>query len=81
MSRRLLWIAIWVVSILATAQYVKAQREALPANPMSNPLMVSGTDLAFRVQSYGPDAARGRFMIRINGTWQPIEVVSPGAEK
>jgi hypothetical protein len=34
------------------------------------PVMVSGDDLAFRVQSYGPPGtARGRWMVRANGVW------------
>jgi len=81
MSRRLLWIVLWVVSILATAQYVKAQREALPANPMSAPVTVAGPDIAFRIQNYGPgQSAVGQFMVRVNGVWQRA-VVAPADEK
>ena len=74
MSRRLLWIALWVVSIVATAQYVRAQTAPdrfQDRSVLSAPVMVTGGDLAFRVQSYGPgQTAVGQLMVRVNGIWQ-----------
>lgn len=74
MSRRFLWIAMWVASIVATAAYVRAQR-TLPANPVNFPMMVTGNDVAFRITGYGTDTAQGRLLVRVNGVWQETELL------
>jgi hypothetical protein len=77
MPRRIVWFAIWIVSILATAQYVAAQREPLRPTTavMTNPITVSGSDIGFRVQGYGPDGAVGRLVVRVNGQWMTASEV------
>jgi len=82
MPRRLLWIALWITSIVATAQYVTAQRSPDPTAILTAPIMATGDDLAFRVQSYGQDAARGQLMVRVNGIWFPADFVEhPNSER
>ena len=81
MSRRLLWIVLWVISIVGTAQYVRAQTAPdrfVDRSVLSAPVMVTGADLAFRVQSYGPgQTAMGQLLVRVNGIWQRATQAPP----
>jgi hypothetical protein len=79
MSRRIFVVALWVVSLLATAQYAKAQRSPDPTM-LQAPIVVSGNDIGFRVQGYGPDSARGQLVVRVNGIWQTAVVVPTASQ-
>ena len=67
-------VVLWVTSLFAVATLARSQ--AYQFNPLPQPLVLSGNDLAFRVDGYsGPNPA-GRLLIRIDGRWvEPVASV------
>lgn len=82
---RVIVATLWVLSLLAVAEIVRAQggvgrmnwpkpevpRTQIIAEP---PVTLSGNDIGFRVDRNGPNGPIGRLVIRVNGQW--IEPVS-----
>ena len=67
MSRRS-WsviIGAWLLSLVAVAAV--AQSRAI--TPLSEPITLSGADIAFRVEGLQGNAPVGKLLVRYNGKW------------
>ena len=65
LKSRLMFIALWVVSIVVVGVLVSAQTRR-DSNP--NPV-ISGADIGFRPEGWKGNARTGTFVVRINGEW------------
>ena len=66
----------WVVSLFAVGTIANGQSYGI--NPLTEPKILSGPDLGFRVEGEQNGAPVGRLVVRINGRW--VEASSnPGA--
>jgi len=74
LRRRAVWIALWIVSLIATAGLVQAQTRSPDPMLLMQPMIVSGEDVGFRIQGYGLTAAIGRLVVRVNGRWQQTQL-------
>ena len=78
------WIGvslIWVASLVATGVWAHAQApQSLPLVPLPMPIIVSGTDIGFRVEGRRGDTPVGRFVIRssASGQWAEPELSKTG---
>jgi hypothetical protein len=70
---RVLFIALWVSSIVVVGVLVSAQsqapREADPAAPV---MVISGADLGFRPDGWKGKARTGKFVVKVNGEWVDV---------
>ena len=75
--RRIVHVALWVLSIVATAQWsARAQVKGIIVPPVgAPPQILSGPDLGFRLQGQRDDTALGTLVVRIQGEW--FRVVLP----
>jgi hypothetical protein len=68
----LLVVAICVLGIWAAAQAPLPQRPPQSGSG-SEPTVISGSDIGFRMESRRGNTAVGRLVVRINGQWLDIE--------
>ena len=62
-------LAIVMILVLAAALgYAQARR-----GESISPLIVSGSDMGFRIEGRKGDAVVGRFVVRIDGRWVNVE--------
>lgn len=77
--RALLLALLWVVSI-AGAVTISAQvvQRVVPPGHVDQVQVLTGEDLGFRVEGHasGEGAVRGRFVVKVDGTWREIELMS-----
>jgi hypothetical protein len=70
---RVMFIALWVLSIVVVGVLVSAQsqppREAAPGAAV---VVISGTDLGFRPDGWKGKARTGKFVVKINGEWVDV---------
>ena len=59
-------VVIWVVSLVAVAALTMAQTRM---NKLPSPVIVSGSDLGFRVEGQVGSTPAGTLVIRVNGQW------------
>jgi hypothetical protein len=65
------WIGVavvWVASLLATGLWAHAQSR-VPAPQSGAPIIISGSDLGFRVERQNGNTVVGTLVVRINGEW------------
>jgi hypothetical protein len=77
-SKRIIVMALWVVSMFAAGMWGHAQTTLPPprlAPPQGQPqqTVISGSDLGFRVDGRKGNTPLGRFVVRIDGQWVEIE--------
>jgi hypothetical protein len=70
--RRIIAFAvIWVVSLFAVAELVRAQSHRI--NPLPEPRVVSGADVGFRIEGEQNGAPVGVLVVKINGEWVDVK--------
>lgn len=63
---RLGLIVLWVSSLVAVSMWASAQsRQVIPESPV----VLSGSDLGFRVEGPQGSARVGRLVVRVDGQW------------
>ena len=62
---RLMFVALWVISIVVVGVLVSAQAQT---RREPNPV-ISGADMGFRPEGWKGEARMGTFVVRINGEW------------
>jgi hypothetical protein len=67
-SRSIVAVA-WLLSLVA----VGAMAQSRGVTPLAPPMVVSGTDLGFRVEGRNGATPVGRLVIRVNGQWVDVE--------
>jgi hypothetical protein len=78
-------ISILLIGNLAVAGWTYAQQKPAPS-PMPElnrmdlvaPLVISGPDLGFRIDTKKDNVAVGKLVIRINGVWTDAQIDSSG---
>ena len=75
MSRRA-WLGVILASLLSgVSGAVLAQP---PAQTVDAPVVLSGTDIGFRIESYNRGKPVGRLVVRLNGRWvEPRAAMQP----
>jgi len=63
---RLGLVVIWVISLIAVSALTMAQTQM---NRLPSPVIVSGSDLGFRVEGQIGNTPAGTLVIRVNGQW------------
>jgi hypothetical protein len=63
---RLGLVVIWVASLVAVAALARAQ---VRMNPLPSPVVLSGSDVGFRVEGQIGNTPAGTIVIRVNGQW------------
>jgi hypothetical protein len=59
-------VVVWVASLVAVAALAKAQ---VRMNPLPSPVVLSGSDVGFRVEGLMGNTPAGTIVIRVNGKW------------
>lgn len=73
-------IAVVLVLSLLSFQRTSAQGDPL-LHALQPPVVYSGSEMGVRVYPrFGEDVLSGELVVRINGTWQPVEL-RPAASK
>ena len=67
MRARLGLVVIWVASLVAVAAFATAQ--ARPMTKLPSPIILSGTDVGFRIEGRIGNTPAGTLVIRVNGEW------------
>ena len=67
------WVVAFllVLALLAAAAFGYAQ--ARPGTNPVSPLVLSGTDIGFRLEGRQGTSVVGRFMVRIDGQWVDVD--------
>jgi hypothetical protein len=68
---RLVLALAWVASLVVVATLASGQ--AYSFDPLPAPMMLSGSDVGYRVEGWRGGVPAGRLMVRINGTWLEAE--------
>ena len=64
--------AVWLTSLLVVGMLAKGQ--AFQSNPLPEPVIISGSDIGFRVEGRLGNAPTGRWIIRMDGKWVEPQV-------
>jgi hypothetical protein len=67
---------LWMLSMLLTAAWARAQVQRW--TPLSEPVVVSGTDMGFRVNWMHGRTPVGKLLVRLNGEWVEARIGDPG---
>ena len=73
-SRLMLGVA-WALSLLGVGAWASAQSR--PWTPVSQPAVIAGDDLGFRVEWMHGDVPVGTVVVRVKGTWMKAEIGEP----
>ena len=65
LKSRLMFIALWTVSVVVVGVLVSAQAQT---RREPNPV-ISGADFGFRPEGWKGNARTGTFVVKINGEW------------
>lgn len=67
-------VVAWLFSLVAAVAIAQSRG----VTPLPDPVMVSGADIAFRVEGRQGNTPVGRLVIRFNGRWvEPTSVPQP----
>ena len=72
-------ILLWGASLVFVGVWTSAQSQVPPPAaepPLEQPLVLSGSDVGFRVESRRGDVPRGQLVVKINGAWVPVVIGS-----
>ena len=64
---RCILVVMWLMSLFAVGTLARGQ--AYQFNPLPEPIVVSGNDVAYRVEGWLGNAPAGRLVIRMDGRW------------
>lgn len=70
--RRVLTACLLVIVFLSGAAWADAQRP-IPVTPPASPLILSGSDIGFRMVGRRRDTVVGALVVRVNGEWIATE--------
>ena len=80
LRKRIVVVAMWLVSIFAAAMVglfaqapLPPREPRLPGSVSPAAEVISGSDLGFRIDSRKGNTPVGRLVIRINGQWVEVE--------
>jgi hypothetical protein len=59
-------VVIWVASLVAVAALARAQ---VRMTPLPSPVVLSGSDIGFRLEGRIGSTPAGTLVIRVNGKW------------
>jgi hypothetical protein len=65
---RIVVAVLWIASLLGVARLVNAQQSWLLV-PLAQPVILSGSDVGFRLEGQVGNRPAGRLVIRVNGEW------------
>jgi uncharacterized membrane protein len=69
---RIMLIVVWVLSLILVGALAHAQSSAQRGNTQP-PIIISGSDLGFRVARQQGNRVAGTLVVRINGEWLDAE--------
>jgi hypothetical protein len=69
---RIALVMMWLASLFAVATLARGQAHQL--NPLPKPIVVSGSDIGYRVEGLLRGAPAGTLVIRWNGKWVEPQV-------
>lgn len=72
--------AVWSLSLIAVASWARAQSPR-QWNPVSEPTVVAGDNLGFRVEWMHGDVPVGTLVIRVKGNWVKAQIGAPPIER
>lgn len=70
---RVVLVVVWLTSLLAVGTLARSQ--VYRFDPLPEPIIVSGRDIAFKVEGQLGSEPAGRWVIRMNGGWIEPEPV------
>ena len=70
----------WVLSLIAIASWASAQSRR-QWNPVSEPMVIAGENLGFRVEWMHGDVPVGTLVVRVKGNWVTAEIGAPPIER
>ena len=68
-------IVVWALSLLVIATWAGAQAQRW--TPLTEPVVVSGNDMGFRVEWMNGKVPTGKIVVRLNGQWVEARVGEP----
>jgi hypothetical protein len=71
MNKRVVVGLLWVASLLLVATIARAQKA--PRSNASEPEVIAGPSVGFRVDSYNGSTPVGELVVRRNGSWVAVE--------
>jgi len=60
-------VVLWVASLVTVAALASAQTWRM--TPLPSPVVLSGSDIGFRVEGQIDNAPAGTLVVRVNGQW------------
>lgn len=72
--------AAWALSLIAIASWASAQSPR-QWSPVSEPMVIAGDDLGFRVEWMHGDIPVGTLVVRVKGNWVKAEIGAPPIER
>ena len=60
-------VVLWLTSLFAVGTLARAQLYGF--EPLPEPIVLSGSDIAYRVEGWLGHEPAGRLVIRVNGQW------------
>jgi hypothetical protein len=79
MRSRLVIGVAWTLSLLAVGSWASAQSQQW--TPVSEPAVIAGEDLGFRVEWMHGEVPVGTLVVRVKGTWMRAEIGEPPARR
>ena len=74
LRNRTLWVVLLAVSAVVTWNiYVTTVRGDAQGRQGTDPMVLSGSDIGFRVEGHKGEAVVGRFVVRVNGKWRDVD--------
>ena len=77
-SRYLLLAFVGVLALLVTTTWTRAQTQRW--TPLTEPVVVSGTDIGFRIERTKDGIAIGKLVVRIDGRWVDTDTTISGIQ-
>jgi hypothetical protein len=74
-ERRLLWAGLWILSLFAASTMAPAQ--AQPWAPLTEPTILAGDNVGFRVEWMNNRVPTWKIVIRLNGQWVEARIGEP----
>jgi hypothetical protein len=67
-------VAVWLLSLAAVAAVAQSRN----TTPLSNPITLTGSDIAFRVEGTQGNIPVGKLIVRYKGKWvEPRSALEP----
>jgi hypothetical protein len=69
---------VFLVFLLVIAASAWASAQLYQSEPIDPPVLLSGPDVGFRIESRRGGDVYGRLVVRIDGEWVEVNVSGPG---